>query len=165
MAQDRLTALLDALLEAEVEFVVIGGLAAVLHGAPLATADLDIVHRKTPENVARLLPVLLGLRARARADSRNLPPTSSALMGRGHVLLDSDLGPVDVLCEIGDGQDYDWLLPRSEEVPRGARRVRIVTLPTLIELKTAAGRIKDRMAIPVLVATLEERERAQRGEG
>ena len=164
MAQDRLIALLDALLEAEVEFVVIGGLAAVLHGAPLVTADIDIVHRKTPENVARLLPVLLGLRARARGDSRNLPPTSSALMGRGHILLDSDLGPVDVLCEIGDGQDYDWLLPRSEELSRGARRVRIVTLPTLIALKTAAGRIKDRMAIPVLVATLEERERARRDE-
>ncbi len=159
MATDRLIALVDTLLEAQVEFVVIGGLAAVLHGAPLVTADVDIVHRRTPENVARLLPVLLGLHARARADSRNLPPTESALMGRGHVLLDSDLGPVDVLCEIGLGQDYDWLLPRSEELSRGERRLRIVNLRTLIELKVAAGRVKDRMAIPVLVATLEERER------
>lgn len=163
MAQDRLTALIDALLDAEVEFVVIGGLAAVLHGAPLVTADVDIVHRRTQENVERLLPVLLRLHARARGDTRNLPPTASALMGRGHVLLDSDLGPVDVLCEIGVGQDYDWLLPRSEELARDTRRVRIVSLPTLIELKTAAGRVKDRMAIPVLVATLEERERERSG--
>lgn len=164
MAPDRLIALVDALLGAQVEFVVIGGLAAVLHGAPLVTADIDLVHRRTPANVARLLPVLLGFHARARADSRNLPPTESALMGRGHILLDSDLGPIDVLCEIGDGQDYEWLLPRSEEISRGDRRVRVVNLRTLIELKVAAGRLKDRMAIPVLVATLEARERAERGE-
>ena len=160
MAADRLIALVDALLSADVEFIVIGGLAAVLHGAPLVTADVDIVHRKTPENVARLFAVLVGLHARARADPRNLPPTESALMGSGHVLLDSDLGPIDVLCRVGEGQDYDWLLPRSEVLSSGDRSVRIVGLRTLIELKVAAGRLKDRMAIPVLVATLEERERS-----
>lgn len=79
------------------------------------------------------------------------------------MLLDSDLGPIDVLCEIGDGQDYDWLLPRSEELARGARQLRIVNLRTLIELKTAAGQLEDRMAIPVLVATMEERGRDRGG--
>ncbi|MFO0647182.1 MAG: hypothetical protein U0326_13160 [Polyangiales bacterium] len=158
----KLEALIDALLTAEVEFVLIGGAAAVLHGAPVVTGDIDIVHRKTPENIARLLGVLLPIHARARADRRNLPPTASALQGRGHVLLDTDLGPVDVLCEIGDGQDYDWLLPRSELLDRGAGVVRVVELRTLIELKVAAGRVKDRLTVPILVATLEERERRGR---
>lgn len=161
MATSRLIALLDALLAAEVEFVVIGGLAAVLHGAPVVTADIDIVHRRTPDNIARLLGVLLPLRARARGDSRNLPPTSSALSGRGHILLDTDWGPVNVLCEIGVGQDYDWLQPRSEVIGRGERSVRIVTLPTLIELKQAANRPKDRLAIPILMATLDARTRGE----
>ncbi len=157
MATSRLIELLDVLLAADVEFVVIGGLAAVLHGAPLVTADVDIVHRRTLDNTAKLLGVLLPRRARARGDSRNLPPTESALMGRGHILLDTDLGAIDVLCEIGDGQDYDWLLPRSEVIQRGEHSVRIVNLPTLIELKLAAGRPKDRLAIPILLATLDAR--------
>jgi hypothetical protein len=145
VAPSRLIALLDALLAAEVEFVVIGGLAAVLHGAPLVTSDVDIVHRRTPENIARLLRVL--------------PPTESALAGRGHILLDTDWGAVDVLCEIGDGQDYEWLQTRSELIERGGRSVRIVSLPALIELKRAANRPKDRLAIPILLATLEARTR------
>lgn len=164
MHAGELEALIDGLLDAEVEFVVIGGMAAMLHGAPIVTGDVDIVHRRTPENVARLLRVLLALKAHARADRRNLPPTTSALMGRGHILLDTTLGPTDVLCEIGVGQDYDWLLPRSELVPRGERFVRVVNLPTLIELKLAAGRVKDRLAVPILVATLEEREARGRGD-
>lgn len=159
MASSRLIELLDALLAAEVEFVVIGGLAAVLHGAPLVTTDVDIVHRKTPENIARILGVLLPLHAHARGDRRVLPPTESALAGRGHILLDTDWGAVDVLCEIGDGQDYDWLLPRSELIAREERSVRIVSLATLIELKRAANRPKDRLAIPILLATLEARTR------
>jgi hypothetical protein len=164
VSSSKLSALIDGLLDAQVEFVVIGGTAAVLHGAPIVTGDIDIVHRRTPENVARLLPVLLAVKAHARADRRNLPPTESALLGRGHILLDTALGPADVLCEIGEGQDYDWLLPRSELIPRGERFVRVVNLPTLIELKIAAGRVKDRLAVPILVATLEEREARERGD-
>ena len=53
MASSRMIELLEALADARVEFVVIGGIAAVLHGAPIVTRDVDIVHRTTPENVAR----------------------------------------------------------------------------------------------------------------
>lgn len=71
-----------------VEFVVIGGMAGVLHGAPIATKDLDIVHRRTPENIARLLGVLRDIDAVKRADSRRLRPDArgtcarKSLMGR-----------------------------------------------------------------------------------
>lgn len=164
MSGRELEALIEDLLDAQVEFVVIGGMAAMLHGAPIVTGDVDIVHRRTPENVDRLLRVLLALKAHARADPRDLPPTVSALLGRGHVLLDTSLGPTDVLCEIGDGQDYDWLLPRSELIPHGQRFVRVVDLPTLISLKLAAGRVKDRLTIPILVATLEARESRARND-
>jgi hypothetical protein len=54
-------ALLTELAADQVEFIVVGGTAAVLHGAPIATQDLDIVHRRTEENVARLMNVLVRL--------------------------------------------------------------------------------------------------------
>ena len=95
----------------------------------------------------------------ARGDRRVLPPTESALAGRGHILLDTDWGAVDVLCEIGDGQDYEWLQTRSDLIERGGRSVRIVSLPALIELKRAANRPQARLPIPILLATLEPRTR------
>ncbi len=158
MANDRLSQLLGVLLEADVEFVIIGGLAGVLHGAPVTTADIDIVHNKSDANVDRLLALLRAVNARMRADPRNIAPSRAHLQGSGHVLLDTDLGPLDVLCQVGVGQDYAWLLPRSEVLARGGRTLRIVDLPTLIELKLAANRAKDRLVIPLLVATLEERQ-------
>ncbi len=162
MPTHDLDALIEALVEARVEFVIIGGVAAMLHGAPLVTQDLDIVHRRDPENVRGLLSVLLRFRAKARADPRDIPPTESALSGRGHVLLDTTAGPIDVLCEIGAGQDFDWLLPHTEVFERPSGPVRVVDLPTLIGLKVAANRPKDRFAVPILIATLEERERSGR---
>ena len=54
-----LPALLAKLCDAGVEFIVVGGAAAVIQGAPITTNDLDIVHRRTPENVARLIGLLL----------------------------------------------------------------------------------------------------------
>ena len=52
-----LTTLLGGLVAARVELVLVGGLAAVAQGAPLTTHDVDIVHRRTPENVDRLMGV------------------------------------------------------------------------------------------------------------
>ncbi len=159
MSDGLIEALITRLAEAEVEFIIVGGTAAVLHGAPLVTKDLDIVHRRTPENIERLLAVLRTVDAIKRADSRQLRPTSSWFLGRGHILLDTKDGPLDVLCEFEPGEDYDWLAPRSVRIAQGSRSILVVDLPTLIELKTRAGRPKDRMALPILVATLEEQTR------
>jgi hypothetical protein len=59
----------------------------VLQGAPISTNDLDIVHRRTPENVARLLEVLLHLDATMRYDfaRRGLRPTAEMLAGKGQI--------------------------------------------------------------------------------
>lgn len=159
MSVELIESLIERLVGAGVEFIIVGGTAAVLHGAPLVTKDLDIVHRRTPENIERLLAVLREIDAVKRADSRRLRPTTSWFEGRGHIFLDTREGPLDVLCEFEAGQDYEWLAPRSVGIARGEHTIRVVDLPTLIELKTKAGRPKDRMAVPILVATLEERTR------
>ena len=117
MQPHSIQSLIAALVTEGVEFVVIGGMAGVLHGAPVVTKDLDIVHRRTPENVARLLVLLRSIDARLRADSRRIQPTESMLTGRGNVRLDTSSGPLDVLGELGEGEDYEWLLRRSEIMP------------------------------------------------
>jgi hypothetical protein len=71
-----------------VEFIVVGGVCAVLHGAPIATFDLDVVHARTPENVDRLLAALKTLGATSRAHpGRTVVPGRSHLESAGHQLL------------------------------------------------------------------------------
>jgi hypothetical protein len=70
-----------------VEFIGVGMVSAILQGVPLTTMDLDIVHRRTPENVGRLLRVLADLDAVARNDPRRLRPNETHLLGPGHILL------------------------------------------------------------------------------
>lgn len=158
-----LQALLAKLCDAGVEFIVVGGTAAVLQGAPITTNDLDIVHRRTPENVARLLAVLTELDATMRYDfaNRSLRPTAEMLAGHGQINLSTSLGPIDPLCELGAGQGYDELLPHTEPVSDEGRLLRVLDLPTLIAVKAKAGRPKDRMVLPILIATMQERDKTE----
>jgi hypothetical protein len=151
--------LLQALFDHRVECIVVGGVAAVLHGAPLTTIDLDVVHARTPENVARLLAALKELDARSRLHpSRRLVPDASHLASAGHQLLSTASGPLDLLGAVGHGRGYDDLLPRSVVVElAGGLHVRVADLPMLIELKREAGRDKDLAVLPVLLRTLEAR--------
>jgi predicted nucleotidyltransferase len=151
------------LLDAGVELIVVGGLAAVLMGAPVVTFDVDIVHRRTPENVDRLLAVLLANGAYHRLDlaNRRLPPTRDALLGRGHLNLSMRDAKLDVLCEIEERSGYEEILDDTESVPFHGKSLRVLGLRRLIQAKAAAGRPKDHMVIPILIATLEAREKGR----
>lgn len=74
-------------MEAGVSFIVVGGAAGVILGAPIVTLDLDIVHHKAPENIDRLLAWLIENGAHHRFDlaNRRLPPTREQLAGNGHL--------------------------------------------------------------------------------
>ena len=112
--------LLKVLVTAEVEFVVVGGVGAVLQGAPIATFDLDIVHRRTPGNIDRLLEALGSINARYRGQGeRVIRPEQSHLLSVGHQLLMTDKGPLDVLGMIGAGQEYEGLLDQTLEMEVG----------------------------------------------
>jgi hypothetical protein len=143
-----------------VEFIVVGMAAGVLRGAPVTTLDLDIVHRRSPDNVGRLLPVLEELDATYRHDPRRLRPRESHLLSDGHQLLSTRFGDLDCLGTVGEGLSYEDLLDRAPALPLAAETVvRVIDLPTLIELKEQAGRPKDLAALPVLRATLAETRR------
>jgi hypothetical protein len=141
----------------DVEFIVVGGVAAVLGGAPISTFDLDIVHRRTPENVSRLFAALAEIDARYRdPGGRVLRPQATALEGIGHHLLMTTCGPVDVLGQIGEGAGYDDLLPDTLEGKADGVALRVLGLRRLIAEKERMNRDKDRAVLAILRRTLDE---------
>lgn len=134
-----------------VELIVVGGVAAVLGGAPMATFDLDVVHARNSENLDRLRRALDELDARYRDPAgRLLRPDSADLAGPGHHLLLTRCGPVDLLGAIGRDRDYDRLLPDAPMVELGGLSVRVLGLEALIRTKEEAGRDKDRAVLELL---------------
>jgi hypothetical protein len=150
---------LHALVDAGIEFIVVGGAAAVLHGAPTTTQDLDIVHRRTPDNVDRLVALLDRLGAFVREPgNRRLRVTTTVLAGPGQHNLSTDLGPLDPLGTLHDGRGYDELVGTSVLMEDGTLRIRVIDLNTLIGIKSSTGRNKDKILVPILIALQSEDE-------
>jgi predicted nucleotidyltransferase len=159
--QNSLFGLLKSLAESNSQFIVVGGLAAVLHGAPVHTYDVDIVYARTPENIARLIEVLASLDAIFRIQpERKLRPTESHLSGSGHLNLLTRNGPLDLLATIGDGLSYQNLLPHSSKMDLGhGVQIQVLNLEKLIEVKEQLAGDKDIAVLPVLRHTLNEWKR------
>lgn len=155
-------ALLRTLKEHGVDFIVVGGVCAVLHGAPIATFDLDVVHSRSPENIERLLKALAALKATSRSHpEKNLVPGRSHLASPGHQLLMTAHGPLDLLGTVGTGRGYAELLPLSTDLElTGDVTVHLLDLEALIALKEETGHEKDLAVLPVLRRTLEERNKS-----
>jgi len=155
VAAADLTTLLQHLVAAQIEFILVGGLAAVAQGAPITTHDVDIVHRRTDENLGRLVAVLRGVHARYRGrPGAPVPLDEKALRGPGHSLLTTDLGALDVLGAIEEGRDYDLLLPDARVLHLPAGIVRVLSLEAIVRLKRLSSHPKDRLMLPVLEETL-----------
>lgn len=151
---------IELLIRHGVDFIVVGGVAGVLGGAPLSTFDLDVVHRRSPENLDRLLGALAKLQAFYRdLTDRRLPPDRDSLAGAGHNLMLTRFGPVDFLGTIGHGHAYDDLLPESPPVVLGSHEVRVLGLEALIRIKEETASEKDRAALLVLRRTYAEQKR------
>ena len=161
MASARYVDTLRLLVEAGVEFVVVGMAAGILQGVPATTLDLDIVHRRTPANVERLLSVLRLLNAVARNDARRIVPGPSHLLGPGHILLTTDNGDFDCLGTVDNDKSFEELLPLSRALAFDGLEIRVLDLAALIDVKRRAGRPKDLALLPVLEATLDERSRTK----
>ena len=155
----RLTTLLARLAASGTDFLLVGGLAAVAQGAPLTTIDVDVVHRRDPDNVERLLAFLgsVNARYRGRPAGQVLRPTREALLGEGHQLLVTDLGPLDVLGVIEGGRDYLSLLPEAVTVQVEGQPVKVVRLEALADLKRGATGAKEKLVLAILEDTLRQR--------
>jgi hypothetical protein len=154
-------ALIRALADHRVEFIVVGGFAAVIHGSARFTQDLDIVYARAPENVERLVTALMPHRPYLRGAPSGLPfRFDVATIQRGlNLTLATALGDVDILGEILGGGTYESLLPHTVTITVFGRSCRCLDLPGLIRAKRAAGRPKDFEAVAELEVLLDERER------
>jgi hypothetical protein len=145
-----------------VDVIVVGMTAAVIQGVPASTWDLDVVHRRTPENVERLLLVLADVDAVARADPRRLRPNATHLAGPGHVLMETRFGDFDCLGAIDGGRNYEDLLEASIAVDFEGRALRMLSLSEILAIKKRAGRPKDLAVIPYIQSTIDEINRRKR---
>jgi predicted nucleotidyltransferase len=142
-----------------VEFIVIGGWAAALHGSERSTSDVDVVYSRTPENIRRVAESLQSHQPYLRGAPPGLPFRwdERTIQSGLNFTLTTDLGFIDFLGEVAGGGSYQQLLPSTLEVTVGGLTCRCVTLDRLIQLKRAAGRPKDLEVIAELQAILDER--------
>jgi len=157
--------ILRALVDAEVEFILIGGVAANLHGSAQATFDVDVVYSRKKPNLARLVKAL----ARSAPYLRGAPPGlpfrfDEATVRSGlNFTLTTTLGELDLLGEVAGGGNYEQLLAHTVELEAFGIHCRCVSLERLIQLKRAAGRPKDLQSIAELQLLLEKRRKAVSG--
>ena len=148
------TALLRRLVEGGVDFVVIGGIAAVAHGSAAFTQDLDIAYAPEEENLERLGAVLVALGARLRGVTDDVPfiPDGRTLRRTRVLTLDTPDGPLDLLAGPDGAPAYAELRERAVKETVAGVEVMIASLDDLIAMKKAAGRRKDLVAVEELEA-------------
>lgn len=153
--------LLESLERNEVAFVIIGGIAATLHGSARLTFDLDVVYERTPANLERLVAALAPFTPYLRGAPPGLPFTfdvETLKRGLNFTLTTSD-GPVDLLGEVSGIGSYAAARGRADKADLFGATYSFLDLDALIVSKKAAGRPKDFEAIAELEAIREERGR------
>jgi NurA-like 5'-3' nuclease len=158
----NLAEIIRTLVRHDVDFIVVGGMAGVMQGAPVHTLDLDIVYGRAEENIGRLMSALIELEAVFRTDARKLAPNESHLRSTGHKLLQTKHGVLDVLATVEESTSYEDLLPDATMLEVAGVPVRVLSLERLIVIKEKLTRPKDRAMLLVLKATLDERGRTRR---
>jgi hypothetical protein len=150
--------MLESLRRHGVDFVVVGGAAAVIHGAPHVTFDLDITPQRGHDNLARLSAALRDLDAVVRAGDEEQPFDHDAdSLAKATVWnLRTPHGDLDVTFEPSGTTGYDDLRRDAITVLVFGSKIDVASLADVIRSKEAAGREKDRVALPVLRRLLEE---------
>jgi hypothetical protein len=157
-------ALLHALRDAQVEYILVGGAAATAHGSARLTLDLDVVYRRTPGNIAGIVRALAPHGPYLRGAPPGLPfkwDVETLSAGLNFTLI-TDLGAIDLLGDITGGGGYEQLLPHTDTLTVFGAECRCLSLDRLIQVKRAAGRVKDLEAIAELEAIRQERDRDDR---
>jgi hypothetical protein len=149
------------LLEADVKFVVIGGVAAGLHGAGRATFDLDICYDPSEENRQRLAGVLAAWGAYLRGVEPGLPFIMDArqLLITPIMTLTTSTGDLDVMDRVVGVGEFEAVQAQSVETRVGAVAFRILDLAALVAAKRASARRKDLEQLPALEALLAMRRK------
>lgn len=151
-------AALRALSEGGVEFVLIGGVAARIHGSPTLTRDVDICPARDLANLERLSLALRLLHARLRGMDEEAPFVLDArtLSAGGSFTFVTDVGDLDILAVPAGVDGYEGLVQAAIPIDLGGVVVKVCTLDDLIAMKIAAARPKDLIEVEVLSALRDE---------
>jgi predicted nucleotidyltransferase len=139
------TALLEALARHGVDFVVIGGVAAIAHGSARLTQDLDIAYARDSDNLKALGEALIELGARLRGVDEDVAfvPDHTTLRHTTILTLDTSAGPIDLLADPAGAPPYDGLRRNATRIMLGATPILIASIDDLVAMKLKAGRTKD----------------------
>ncbi|MEK7830840.1 MAG: hypothetical protein AAB401_07130 [Acidobacteriota bacterium] len=141
----------------QVDFIIIGGVAVVMHGADYFTHDLDVCYSRIPENLEKLAAALKSVNARLRGVPAGLPFILDAqTLKQGlNFTFETDIGPLDLLGEVAGVGTYLDAIKQSLTGQLLGYDLRLLSLHHLIAAKRAAGRPKDLLVLPELEAILE----------
>ena len=150
-------ALVQALMDGGVDFVIVGGVAVVLQAMPRFTKDLDICYATAEDNLDALGHVLLGLTARLRGISETVPfvPDGRALHHTQMLCLTTPVGDLDLLVNPDGAPAYETLRDRASVMQLSGRNVRIASIEDMLAMKRAAGRPQDLLDIESLEVARE----------
>jgi hypothetical protein len=148
--------------EHKVDCVIVGGIAALIHGSLLLTNDVDVCYARDPENLKRLAGALQSVHARLRNAPEGLPFILDAeTLKRGlNFTFTTDVGDLDLLGEVRGVGHYDEVFADSITVELFDYRFAVIDIGKLVIAKRAAGRPKDLLALPELEAIQEAQEKS-----
>jgi len=152
--------LLTRLIEHKMEFVLVGGYAAAVHGVTLVTFDVDICCRFSPENLMRLQKALADLHPVHRMTPAKIPLklTPEGCRGLKNLYLRTDYGPLDCISEVTGVGGFDAVKKQSVTIKLPSGACRILGIDALIRSKEAIGRPRDKETVLQLKA-IRERKR------
>lgn len=145
---EKMIRLLD---ENQIEYILIGGFAGAIHGSARLTSDIDIVYKRSKDNIQKLVNALKNHKPYLRGAPEGLPFVfdEKTLESGLNFTLTTDIGYIDLLAEVPGG-NYDNILPDTIFVDVYSHKICCVNLERLIQLKRASGRPKDLEAISEL---------------
>ena len=155
--------LLRRLSDSGLEFVIVGGYAAISHGSSYLTRDVDICVMLTPENIAKLQRALADWNPKHRMTPQKLsfltyPPAGQPL---NSIYLQTDKGVVDIFTTVLGVGDFSRLKANAEELEVDGYKYKVISLSDLITAKETMGREKDLLTAKELRAIAAKREQAK----
>jgi predicted nucleotidyltransferase len=151
--------LLQRLSDSGLDFVIVGGYAAISHGSSYLTRDVDICAVLTAENVAKLRQALADWNPKHRMTPQRLsfllyPPSGQPV---NNLYLQTDMGVIDIISSVLGVGDYARLRSQAEELEVDGQRYQVISLDDLIAAKEAMGREKDLLTAKELRAIAAKR--------
>jgi hypothetical protein len=150
----NLKALLERLLENQIDFVLVGGFASVIHGATLVTQDLDICVAMTEEQVEKLRTALTDLHPILRMNPNvktSFLDHPKDIKGLNNIYLKTDLGILDVMSQLPPIGDFEAIKKNCIEIPIYGHTCKVISLDDLIRIKQTMTRAKDQEALQQLL--------------